>query len=111
MSAPMSFQEFATLITYIANRNSPFRSPYPRPSIKYVDPVFDMRTNSVFAITLRGFGSEDKVFHTQNECRDLPESLYERVMNYLDTPVVTLPPPAPNVPRTPMEIAKAGFIC
>lgn len=105
----MSFQEFAKLITYIANNNSPFKSPYPKPSVKYVDPHFDMRTNSVFSLTLRGFGSEDKVFHTQNECRDLPESLFERVMKYLDTPIVY---PAPVVDtRTPLEIAKDGFIC
>jgi len=82
----MSFQEFGNLLNYIANRNSPMKA-FPRPSVKYVDPVMDMRTNSVFAVTLRGFGFEDKVFHTQNECRDLPQSLEERIREFLDTPL------------------------
>lgn len=55
------------------------------PVVKYVDPCFDMRDNKVFALTLRGFGN-DAVFHCVNECRDLKESLYERVMAYLTTP-------------------------
>lgn len=82
----MSFQQFADMVRYIAKNNSPFESPYPRPNVKYIDPVFDMRTNTVFAVTFRGFGS-DKVFHTQNECRDLPESLYDRIITWLDTPI------------------------
>jgi hypothetical protein len=87
MSAPMTFQEFGSLLKHIANNNSPRVSAYPRPTVKYVDPVMDMRTNCVFAVTLRGFGNEDKVFHTQNECRDLPQSLEERIREYLDTPI------------------------
>lgn len=86
MSAPMSFKEFGDLLKYIAEHNSPLKAVYPLPSVKYVDPVMDMRTNTVFAVTLRGFGTEDKVFHTQNECRDLKQSLYERIREYLDTP-------------------------
>lgn len=86
MSQPMSFQEFGNLLKYIANNNSPLNCRRNYPSVKYVDPHMDMRTNSVFAVTLRGFGSEDKVFHTQNECRDLPQSLDERIREYLDTP-------------------------
>jgi hypothetical protein len=86
MSGPMSFQTFIDLLKYIANNNSPGKDVYPRPCIKYVDPVMDMRTNTVFAVTLRGFGYE-KVFHTQNECRDLPQSLAERIHEYLDSPL------------------------
>ncbi len=85
MSAPMSFQEFGNLLKYIAANNSPLNAKYPKPTVKYVDPVMDMRTNCVFAVTLRGFGCADKVFHTQNECRDLEESLEERIRAYLDT--------------------------
>lgn len=87
MSQAMSFQQFADLVKFIAEHNSPLKSKYPFPSVKYIDPVFDMRTNSVFALTLRGFGTNDKVFHTQNECRDLPQSLDERVREYLNTPL------------------------
>lgn len=87
MSAPMSFKEFGGLLRHIAENNSPSASAYPKPTIKYVDPVMDMRTNSVFAVTLRGFGTEDKVFHTQNECRDLEQSLEQRIRQYLDTPL------------------------
>lgn len=86
MSKPMSFQEFGNLWKYIHENNSPLTCNPNRRSVKYMDPVIDMRTNSVFAITLRGFGSEDITFHTQNECRDLPQSLFERVKEYLDTP-------------------------
>jgi len=87
MSKAMSFQEFGELLKFIKENNSPFKSPYPRPTVKYLDPVFDMRSNTVFAITLRGFGNADAVFHTQNECRDLPQSLDERVREYLNTPL------------------------
>jgi hypothetical protein len=91
MSRPMSFQEFGNLLKYISANNSPFTAKYPKPSVKYIDPVMDMRTNSVFAVTFRGFGSEDKVFHTQNECRDLPQTLDERIREWLDTPIVHTP--------------------
>lgn len=86
MSKPMSFQDFAEVVTYIANNNSPFNRKPNKPVVKYIDPHFDMRTNSVFAITFRGYGTET-VFHTQNECRDLPETLKERIMKYLNTPI------------------------
>lgn len=82
----MTFRVFGDLIKYIQENNSPFKGRKNHPTIKYIDPVFDMRTDTVFALTLRGFGSEDVVFHTQNECRDLPQSLFDRVKEYLDTP-------------------------
>lgn len=82
----MSFQEFADLVKYIQVNNSPMRGRRNYPSIKYVDPHLDMRFNTVFALTLRGFGMEDITFHTQNECRDLPQSLFDRVKEFLDTP-------------------------
>lgn len=86
MSVPMSFQEFADVVKYIAEYNSPFKRKPNMPVVKYIDPHFDMRTNSVFSITLRGYGTE-VLFHTQNECRDLPETLQERIINYLTTPI------------------------
>lgn len=81
----MSFQAFGDLLKYIQQNNSPLTVQPGYPSIKYIDPIFDMRTNTVFALTFRGFGFDDKPFHTQNECRDLPESLQERVMAFLTT--------------------------
>ena len=87
MSNPMSFQEFANIVKHIQHNNSPLTRTGGLPNIKYIDPVLDMRTNSVFAITFRGFGNADTTFHTQNECMDLKETLYERVMSYLITPI------------------------
>lgn len=82
----MSFQEFGNLLKYIANNNSPFRHTNSKtPSVKYVDPHFDMRTGTCFAMTIRTMGMGEFVFHTQNECRDLPNTLYERVMEFLTT--------------------------
>jgi hypothetical protein len=83
----MSFQEFADVVKHIAQHNAPGGNHYPLPTIKYIDPVFDMRTNTVFAVTFRAFGSAETQFHTQNECRDLPLSLKQRVMEYLTTPL------------------------
>ena len=83
----MSFREFGDLLQYIQKNNSPFFVKYPRPSVKYVEPIMDMRDNSVFAVTIRGFGFEDQVFHTQNECRDLPAPLEDRIRTFLDTPM------------------------
>jgi hypothetical protein len=87
MSKPMTFPEFGELMKYIAANNSPVNFTHGRRSVKYVDPHFDMRFNTVFAVTLRGFGFEDTLFHTQNECRDLPQSLFERIKEFLDTPM------------------------
>lgn len=83
----MSFQEFADVVKHIAQHNAPGKDSYPLPTIKYIDPVFDMRTNTVFAVTFRAFGSAEMTFHTQNECRDLQESLKERILTYLTTPL------------------------
>jgi hypothetical protein len=85
MSAGMTLRECFDLITYIANNNSPERSPYPRPCIKYVDPHVDMRTNTVFAVSLRGYG-DTKDFYITNEFISEPKSLEQRIREYLDTP-------------------------
>lgn len=85
MSKAMSFQEFADLLMHIANEHSPLCGARSGKTVKYVDPHIDMRTNEVFALTFRGFGWKHFI-HTQNECRDLPESLFERCMAYLDEP-------------------------
>lgn len=83
MSQPMTFQEAGELLTHIRDFHSPFSANRTRKVVKYVDPHFDMRTGHCFAIKLRGYGWEE-TFHTQNECRDLPESLRARVLAFLN---------------------------
>jgi hypothetical protein len=87
LSKPMNFKEFATLINLISEKYSPGTNfdPESRRTVKYIDPVFDMRSNTVFSITFRGFGWE-KNLYCQNECRNLPESLLHRCLAFLDTP-------------------------
>lgn len=81
----MTFHEAHELLRHILQFHSPFTAQRGVRIVKYVDPHFDMRTGHCFAVKLRGYGWE-QFFHTQNECRDLPESLYTRVINFLNTP-------------------------
>lgn len=83
MSRPMNLREFADVVNHIQKNNTPFAYIYGKtPCVKYMDPVIDFRTATVFSVKFRGFGSEH-VLHCQNECRDLQESLFERCMTYL----------------------------
>lgn len=84
MSEPMTFQETGELLRHILQHHSPFTAKGGVRIVKYVDPHFDMRTGHCFAVKLRGYGWE-KFFHTQNECRDLPESLLTRILHFLNT--------------------------
>jgi hypothetical protein len=101
----MTFQEFVDVIKYVQKHNSPFVYRKPgHPTVKYMDPCLDMRTNTVFAITLRGFGNT-QAFHCVNECRDLPQTLKERVLAYLtngESTAIEVKPalPAPGEPTT-----------
>ena len=89
MSKAMSFEQLQELFKYIRENNSPYsghRKDHDGkwlPIVKYADPVIDFRTNECFHITLRGFGW-NKAFATTNEFRDLPQSLYDRVMQFLN---------------------------
>jgi hypothetical protein len=90
VSAPISFKEFADLVNLIKREHSPhtFQLPvngvWPKNRrVKYIDPHFDMRTNDVFGIKIRLMGGGEQYFHIMNECRDLEESLYERVVKWL----------------------------
>lgn len=50
-------------------------------NIKYVEPVFDMRTNDCFYIKFRGiFGNGEKEF----DFRDSSSSMYERIVSWLN---------------------------
>lgn len=83
MSKPMSRDEFDKLMSHIWVEHSPVQMNKFGRCVKYVDPHIDMRDGTIFSIGFRGFGW-DKVLHTQNECRDLPESLFDRCMKFLD---------------------------
>jgi len=80
----MSFAEFAELLKHINEEHSPIRPVlFPQRIVKYIDPVLDMRTNTIFSITFRGFG-EEKNLNCVNENRELETSLFQRCMEYLD---------------------------
>lgn len=82
----MGVAEFTQLLRKIFDEHSPIKGPL-KPNyrtIKYVDPVYDNRNGSVFCVKLRGFGQEDATFHVCNEQRDLPDSLYERIVQWLE---------------------------
>jgi hypothetical protein len=83
MSKPMNKDEFLMLMQHIREEHSPAQMNDFGRCVKYVDPHIDMRDGAVFAIGFRGYGWE-QTLHTQNECRDLPESLYDRCMSLLD---------------------------
>lgn len=82
MSRPMNLREFADVVNHIQKYNSPFTQLPGYPVVKYMDPHFDFRSSTVFSIGFRGFGGE-RHFHCQNEYRDIPAPLFERVMAYL----------------------------
>jgi hypothetical protein len=86
MSRAMDFKEFAALLRIIEAEHNPLGSSGlgTKYLVKYLDPVIDMRTSSVFAIKLRTFGGPEFFLHTQNEAREIPESLFERCLNVLN---------------------------
>ncbi len=81
----MTFKEFAELVNYIKEKRSFARGEQGYPCVKYIDPVFDMRTSTVFAITFRGIG--EKHFGTTNEWRDVPGRMFDHVMQWLNTKI------------------------
>lgn len=90
MSRAMTNEEFVQLLCHIKQEHSPFsmrlRLNEPVPfSVKYVDPVFDMRDGRCFSIKFRGLGRTLQL-HTCNEQRDYPDSLFDRCMAALDNP-------------------------
>ena len=81
MSAAMSMRELGELLKHIRQHYSP-GTPGAKTWVKYVHPNIDNRDGKCFSVLLRGYGWE-MLFHTQNECRDLSESLYQRVVSFL----------------------------
>jgi hypothetical protein len=83
MSQPMTMKKLGELLNHIRDHHSFCRNLEGQRYVKYVDPKIDTRDWMCFAIVFRNAGNET-VFHTQNECRDLEQSLFERVMEWLD---------------------------
>lgn len=80
----MSMQSFIDLVKDIRDHYAPFSAVRKGRCVKYIDPVIDMRTLSVFAVSFRGFGFEQTFFSNTNENRDLPDSLETRIRVWLD---------------------------
>lgn len=78
----MTLQQTGDLLKLIQEQYSPQVARLGKPVVKYVHPNIDIRTGHCFSITLRGYGWEES-FHTQNECSELKESLYDRVVTFL----------------------------
>jgi hypothetical protein len=91
----MTFQELVDVMKFITDNNSPRNCRRGYPVVKYADPVLDFRTNTCFIIKFRGFGSE-RSFYCQNEFRDHPKSLKDRVMEYLTASETTEVPAIPT---------------
>lgn len=81
MSRAMTFREFNDLLILIAKNHSMLTGTSGF-RVKYIYPSIDMRTNSVFAVRLNS-GFSEVFLHTQNECRDMPETLFERCVAVL----------------------------
>ena len=87
MSQPMTLDEFNKLIAIIQDKHcftsKNFKSE--NVAIKYVKPIFDMRTNEFYCITFEMYG-HNKTLHCVNDCRDLEQSLFDRCIEFLNTP-------------------------
>ena len=84
LAKTMSLTEFAEVLNYARKNNSPHVTRLIEiPCVKYIHPSIDLRTDTVFSITFRGFGGGEKVLHCQNEERLNPVSLRDRCMSYL----------------------------
>lgn len=84
----MTIPELAYILSYAAENNSPFsNNPHTtgRKSVKYVYPSIDLRDGKCFAVRFDGYG-RSFVLHCANEFREVPESLYERCLEFLNTP-------------------------
>lgn len=88
MSQSMSMAEFRALVAHINADHSPLKLNRVGKTVKYIDSHFSALTESFFSITFRGF-SWEKTFSVVNEGRDIKESLFERCMEFLDTPDCT----------------------
>lgn len=87
VSRPLTLDEFNQLITIIQDKYC-FGGKNWKPenvAIKYVTPIFDMRTNEFYSITFEMYGHKHTL-HCVNDCRDLEQSLFDRCIDFLNTP-------------------------
>ncbi len=86
MSKPMRVPEYSQLLSKIWREHNPILCSGNEKFrvIKYVDATFDNRTGHVFSVRLRGFGQPDGEFHVCNEQCDLEDSLYDRIVFWLE---------------------------
>lgn len=83
-SKAMTVVQLGSLLTKVYMEHNVIRAVRPGfRRIKYVNPVFDNRTGDVFSVTFRWFGGE-LCLHVCNEQRDLPDSLYDRCVYWLE---------------------------
>ena len=87
VSRPLTLDEFNQLIAIIQDKYC-FGGNNWKPenvAIKYVTPIFDMRTNEFYSITFEMYGHKHTL-HCVNDCRDLEQSLFDRCIDFLNTP-------------------------
>ena len=83
----MTIDELHRLIDLVATKYAFGRSNASQTrSIKYMSPQVDMRSNLVYLVEFTSGGGEIHTIHTCNECHDLPQSLFDRRVEWLETP-------------------------
>lgn len=80
----MTFPQYRELLVHINQQHGAMRHVEPPlRKVKYMECITDMRTGTVFHVTIRGFGWQ-KVLYIMNEHIDNPLSLLERCHRFLD---------------------------
>lgn len=90
MSRPMSPVELVRLFTYVYEHHNVGSSSDGGKIVKYVDPHFDNRTGDIFSVGFRGYGCKHTIY-TSNEQVYNPRSLYDRCIQFLETPYDSIP--------------------
>ena len=85
MSRSMTTDELVTLFEYVRNNHNVPNSDVSSKVVKYLDPHFDNRTGDIFSIQIRGYGWKYSLY-TSNEEVDNPKSLFDRCIEFLNTP-------------------------
>ena len=82
MSKALTFKEFAEIVNYISEKRSMLNNEIGYPTSNTLT-LCSTCALTVFSITFRGLG--EKQFHCVNECSGLTDSMYERIMQWLNT--------------------------
>jgi len=83
MRDPMIFDEFLKLVEHVEKHHSVHTLKKSGKTVKYITPVFAVLGADIFSITFRGYGWEHNI-NCINENRDLPVSLFDRCIAFLD---------------------------